>query len=117
MFLAVMAIWRRAFQSTFPARGATPNLFHASRFHRFNPRSPRGERPLICNTLIPKVQSRVFRECRPAAAACSANLQSLIRNFYQRLRLSRARSGPRQNLQKRERAHRRRADSLLLPCM
>ena len=56
------------FQSTLPARGATKNSFHRSpRCLYFNPRSPRGERPLRRYRVIDALY--IFQSTLPARGA------------------------------------------------
>ena len=55
------------FQSTLPARGATPLFFqHLHRHRDFNPRSPHGERP---NYVLTLVEACAFQSTLPARGA------------------------------------------------
>ncbi len=56
-----------SFQSTLPARGATPLFFqHLHRHRDFNPRSPHGERP---NYVLTLVEACAFQSTLPARGA------------------------------------------------
>ena len=58
------------FQSTLPARGATPLFFqHLHRHRDFNPRSPHGERP---NYVLTLVEACAFQSTLPARGATLA---------------------------------------------